>query len=158
VIAGQQLTFIPSTAEKLESRYSIIVREYALTGDGYNYYTNLKKNTEQLGSIFDAEPSSIKGNITCTTNPSVPVVGFISAGAVTSKRIFIDNRDLPNWLPVTYYDQIDCRNDTITLTNFDEYSFVPPLFVPVSSPLFAAPPKCVDCTLRGTNAEPGFWK
>ncbi|HTE00486.1 MAG TPA: DUF4249 domain-containing protein [Mucilaginibacter sp.] len=162
VVTQQPITFISSTAEKLETRYSILLKQYALTEAGYTYYANLKKNTEQLGSIFDAQPSSIKGNITCSSNPVEQVLGFVSASTVTKKRIFIDNRDLPAWQAYTYYDQMDCRRDTVRLkdvfTIHSAYTGTPPPYLPLSEPYFAAPIECVDCTLRGTNKQPVFWK
>jgi hypothetical protein len=162
VLAQQPIVFLQSIEEKLTIRYSILLKQYALTQAGYAYYVNLKKNTEQLGDIFDAQPSSVKGNITCTTNPSEPVLGFISAGTVTTKRIFIDNHDLPEWRAITYYDLKDCAGDTIKLA--DEslkarfYAGPPYSYLPTVSPDLAAPIECVDCTLRGTTKKPDFWK
>src|SRR5258708_1654300 len=56
VIYQSHIIFIPSTSEKIEMKYSILLREYALTSDAFVFWENLKKNTEQLGSIFDAQP------------------------------------------------------------------------------------------------------
>jgi hypothetical protein len=162
VINNKELAFLPSNSEKLSFRYSILVREYGLPLGAYQYFTNLQKNTEQIGTIFDAEPSSLKGNITCVTNPAIPVIGFITAGTVASKRIFIDNRDLPPALPFTYYDQIDCKDDTVSVNSEADiqrfYGGAHPLFIPTTDPNHAAASECVDCTLRGTNKQPAFWK
>jgi len=162
VINNKELAFLPSNSEKLSFRYSIIVREYGLPFAAYRYFTNLKKNTEQIGTIFDAEPSSLKGNITCVTNPAIPVIGFITAGTVVSKRIFIDNRDLPPTLPFTYYDQIDCKDDTVSAHSVADkelfYGGLHPQFIPTTDPNHGAASECVDCTLRGTNKQPSFWK
>ena len=104
VIARNPITAITSTSEKIGLEYSILVRQYALTADAYNFYSNLKKNTEQLGSIFDAQPSEISGNIHCVSNPSEPVIGYVSVGSSTSQRIFISKRTLPNtWKTASYY-------------------------------------------------------
>jgi hypothetical protein len=103
IIAHMPLTSIVSTSEKVEDSYSILVKQYALTPDAYNFYTNLKKNTEDLGSIFDAQPSQINGNITCVTNPAEPVIGYISAGSTTSKRLFVFSQQLPKWVTIPFY-------------------------------------------------------
>ena len=108
---------------------------------------NLKKNTEQLGSIFDALPSQINGNIHSATNPSEPVIGYISVGNVSSQRIFITKQQLPSsWIPTpTYlYCQIDSEyyvyyflngstipvNQVTEVINYDANGFVPGVFNP----------------------------
>jgi hypothetical protein len=155
IIDQNTIIFIPSTSEKIESEYSILVRQYALTADAYNFWVSLKKNTEQLGSIFDAQPTQLQGNIHCITNPSEPVIGYVSVCTVPSKRIFILNLKLPNWAPAyPYVCQLDSVKrspvNLITLPNYNipldgggkTYSTVP----------------CVDCTIRGTITPPPFWK
>ena len=174
VIVSQPITFITSDSEKLGDLYSILVQQYALTADQFNYYQQLKKNTEQLGSIFDAQPSEIQGNVHCTTNPAEPVIGFIGAGTTSTKRIFVDNRNLPAWHASTPYDA--CLLDTFLykksipgtkLIENQVADFIyPDIFLPVqaiqpiNSPIVgfsASSPNCVDCTLRGTNIKPSFW-
>ncbi len=80
-----------------------MVKQYALSLEAYSFYTNLKKNTEQLGSIFDALPSEIEGNIHSDNNPSEPVIGYITVGSTTSQRIFVDKRLLPDWATTPFY-------------------------------------------------------
>jgi hypothetical protein len=94
VIYQTPIVFIASTSEKIEDEYSILLRQYSLTADAYNFWVNLKKNTEQLGSIFDAQPSQVPGNIHCITNLSEPVIGYVSVCTVATKRVFISNRQL----------------------------------------------------------------
>ncbi|HEY8780989.1 MAG TPA: DUF4249 domain-containing protein [Mucilaginibacter sp.] len=167
VIYQNPIIFIPSASEKLESKYSILLREYALTADAYSFWVNLKKNTEQLGSIFDAQPSQIKGNIHSTTNPQEPVIGYISACTVSSKRIFISNSQLPNWVPTYPYQ---CNLDTtgkgsgiyihdliVNPQTFFIIDGIPSAFNP-SRYTFTESNACVDCTIRGTKTQPAFWR
>jgi hypothetical protein len=185
VVANNPITSISSTSEKLGTKYSILVKQYGLSADAYTFWKNLKQNTEQLGSIFDAQPSQINGNIHCITNPAEPVIGYISAGTITSKRIFITNQQLPAWLPTPAYT--NCPLDSIYLdydppgaiipinqeNEYFNYNYLSQysLLIPVQglfiiSPIFGAKlightgslPECVDCTLRGTNVQPSFWR
>jgi hypothetical protein len=94
-IRQQRLFSITSASEKIAHNYIIQVREYALTKEGFEYYENLKTNTEQLGSIFDPQASTLKGNIHCITNPSELVIGFISASTVTNKQYDLLEKDNP---------------------------------------------------------------
>ncbi|MEP6845469.1 MAG: DUF4249 domain-containing protein, partial [Panacibacter sp.] len=64
------LSYIEPASVQLSVLYSIELKQYALSSGAYVFYQQLKKNTEQLGSIFDAQPSELKGNIQCITNPS----------------------------------------------------------------------------------------
>jgi hypothetical protein len=165
IIYQNPITFIPSTSEKIENRYSILLREYALTSNAYTFYTNLKKNTEQLGSIFDAEPSEIPGNIHCVANPSEPVIGYLGVSTVSSKRVFISNAQLPRWVPDYPYG---CNLDTAKVGPGQIYHSLiadPEIFLatdgfPTFSPsLYLYTSRaCADCTIRGSKTPPPFWK
>ncbi|HWD90132.1 MAG TPA: DUF4249 domain-containing protein [Mucilaginibacter sp.] len=171
IITGNQITFIPSTSEKIESRYSILVTQYVLTADAYNYFQQLKKNTEQLGSIFDAQPTQLRGNVHSVSDPAEPVIGYITAGNQAQIRIYIDNRTLPAWLPIDPYSS--CIVDTalfcagrgcdnqVAEEIYAGYQI--PLYAigrPGSPPIgyVAGSPACIDCTLRGSNTPPAFWQ
>lgn len=161
VLYQTPITAIESTSEKIEDRYSILLNQYALTEQANKFWTQLKKNTEQLGSIFDALPSEITGNIHNINNPEEPVIGYISACTVSSKRIFINNAQLlQNWLPGYPYD---CELDTVK--DVKELIGAAPLFIPVSKIdlpgvtfYLSSDITCVDCTLRGFKKQPDFWK
>jgi len=174
VISQNKVQFVESTSEKLESTYSILVKQYALTADAYNYLQQLKKNTEQLGSVFDPQPSELPGNIHCTSNPSEPVIGFISAGTSVQSRVFITNRALPAWKAVTPYDE--CKLDTLLFSRVLKsglivnevelyiYNGVNRPVYPISRPggpilgYSASSNDCIDCTLRGTRIKPSYWQ
>jgi Domain of unknown function (DUF4249) len=173
IITQNPIEFISSTSEALENRYSILVKQYALTPDAYNYYQQLKKNTEQLGSIFDPQPSEIPGNIHCITTPSEPVLGYITAGSPAETRIFIDNRNLPAWQSTNPYStcvlDTDLYNRPVGRSFINEVELY--IYAGINTPLYAIQPpgaphplgyaasqtSCVDCTLRGTNKQPSFW-
>ncbi len=176
VIEQNQMTLIPYNSEKIAFRYSILVKQYALSPDAFNYYTQLKKNTEQLGSIFDAQPTQLPSNIHCITTPSEPVIGYLSVGANAEKRIFIDNRPLPTtrYQPVlsvdgcfigVYYFKRKIGFDTyvndIPIWIYSGKQFPLTVIQPRGSPILgylATDQICADCTLRGTNKRPSFWK
>ncbi len=173
VIYQSPLTAIASTSEKIETKYSILVRQYALTSDAYNFWVNLKTNTEDLGSIFDAQPSQAPTNIHNISNPTAPAIGYISACLVQTKRIFISNTQLPNWQPTYPYT---CELDSIWYSapksGFNEVAAelvpLPNSEIPVTSFYLKGSPAvagflssdidCVDCTIRGTQVQPSFWK
>ncbi|MDF2433267.1 MAG: hypothetical protein JWP44_2898 [Mucilaginibacter sp.] len=172
IIYQTPVTNIPSTSLKIETKYSILLHEYALSGDAYSFWTNLKKNTEQLGSVFDAQPSQITGNIHNINNTAEPVIGYISACTVSTKRIFISNSQLPYWVPA-YPDA--CTADTFYfsqpqtgINQVGEFMIpIPPgklALYPFSKPgtstlgYLGTDPACADCTLTGRKQQPPFWK
>jgi hypothetical protein len=172
VIVNNPITFVSSASEKFYHRYSILLKQYALTQGAYQFWANLKKNTEQIGSIFDAQPSEIKGNIHCTSKPAELVIGYISAGTVSQKRLFIDNRDLPLW-PVPAPE--GCTTQGLSWADGATPSeLISKTWIPITQPNSVYNPAhksldysvqvgyydCVDCRyhLHGINKKPAFWK
>jgi hypothetical protein len=164
VIYQDPITTIPSTSEKIEIKYSILLRQYALTADAFNFWTNLKKNTEELGSIFDAQPSNINGNIHNVANSGEPVIGYVSACTTQTKRIFINNAQLPHsWLPVSPYQ---CALDSLkgasppALVTLPVHGFgiIPWYVKAILAGYLSTTIECADCTIRGTTVQPAFWK
>jgi hypothetical protein len=166
IIYLQPLVLLPSNGVQLGIEYSIFVRQYALTEDGYNFLTLMQSNTESLGTIFDPTPSQLKGNIQCLTNPNEPVVGYVSAGTVQQQRIFIKHSQVPYW----YYAFLCPAPDTLVKPPdsahlrifFDLYGYIP-LFADLGPTgnlvgWYANFPNCIDCRLQGgTTTEPSFW-
>ncbi len=171
VVFQNPLTQMLLTSEKVERRYSILVNQYSLTQDAFNFYQNLEKNSEQLGSIFDAQPSQLQGNIHSESNPSEPVIGYVTVCNVQTKRIYINHDDLPGDIQPIY--PYDCAIDTAyysapkTGENQVQNTLInrPIDFIPVT-PIFAGPNivgftystiPCTDCTLRGSTYAPYWW-
>lgn len=169
------VALVPANSEKLRFRYSILVKQYAITADAFNYFELLKKNTEQIGGIFDPQPSEITGNVHCVSNPDEPVIGFVTVGQVTQKRIFVDKASLPaNWVAETLYGS--CHLDILLYARkvTNTIPTIPPIYVNEVYNLIysglvltvdyapggyaASSPICVDCTLRGINKKPSFWQ
>jgi len=104
VIANQQLGGLANGSANIGHVYVMQLRQYALTQDGFNYYQNLQTNTENLGSIFDAQPSTTIGNIHCITSPTDMVIGYVSASTVTTKQFNLHHNDLQISAPDPYGD------------------------------------------------------
>ena len=168
VIYQFPITQVPyKSTNKLINRYSILVKQYALTKDWYQWNHKVQKNTEQLGSIFDAQPSQTGGNIHCTTNPLETVIGFVGITTETDKRIFIDNSQIPPVVVFTSYEY--CSTDTTRynpaaiVDKFDDGRFLPIQYTYDNSGrvtgVQGSLSECVDCRLRGgTTVKPSFWQ
>jgi hypothetical protein len=151
---------IPNGSEKISVLYSILVRQYAVSKGGYEFLQRMKKNTEQVGSLFDAQPSELVGNVRCVNDPLEPVIGYVDIADAQEKRIFIRRGEVQPW----NYGQ-GCFEESIpnvpdSLAAFSTYI---PTSVAQYSMLgdtvrvFVSLPNCVDCRSRGTSTKPSFW-
>jgi len=152
---------IRSADEKLGVLYTINLRQYAISKEAFSYLQKLKKNTEEIGSIFAAQPSQLSGNIHCTTDPSEMAIGFVEVSQEKQKRLFISNQQVPLW---NYNDgcaEYLLQNDPTELQTKAGGLFptVPFQVTPVGIGSFFATPdnNCMDCTFRGSNVKPSFW-
>ncbi|MEI6049167.1 MAG: DUF4249 domain-containing protein [Bacteroidota bacterium] len=158
-INGYPLNYISNTTDRLKEKYSILVNQYSLNEDEYTYWEKLQNITEQVGGLYDITPASIPSNIWCVENSNEKVLGYFSVSASTSKRIFIKDRFLGI---VDLYN--DCIADTIMggapIPNLGTYVWVI-IDHPIPPPSYRVITRtkgCYDCTVRGTNVEPIFWR
>jgi hypothetical protein len=156
------LVLIPNGSWELGIRYSILVRQYVLTVDAYNFWQQMQKNTEQIGSIFSPQPSEGKSNLHAVKDSTEQVIGFVSAGTLRQQRIFITPDQIPNWNSESIFACTEQSIPTDSLEYFlgGDFADKPvdqaqsnggPLRYNISSSV------CVDCTLTGTNIKPPFW-
>lgn len=155
------------TDPRLGWRYSMLVKQRALTREEFGYLQLMKKNTNDLGSFFDSQPSQQAGNIRCTTSDE-PVIGYIGAYTSQSKRFFL-HREVISDFPYT----TPC-GDPIATVLLEDPDFVNYLqyWTPID-PVYFTPENddeliivgfrigrsyCTDCRLfSGTAPKPDFW-
>ena len=167
LISEKEINLIPNLSEKLSSRYSILVKQYAIDRSAFDFWEIMRKNSEDIGGIFSPLPSLISGNIKRVGDSSVSAIGYISMGSPSTKRIFITAEEVAPWpVRIPEYDNCAARPDTIRPIEYADYfesgNLMPvnPIFGDSPFPIAfrAAPVFCVDCTLRGTNIKPEFWE
>jgi len=153
----QSLLFIPPASWKLDILYSVLVKQYALSKDEYEYLDKMKKNSEETGNIFGRQPSELKGNIHCLSSATEPVIGYIGIANRQEKRIWIKRSDIPDWRYFLVCESYDVPVDSAKY--FSSYTPVTPTAWDQSgiARFLAVEPICVDCTLRGSNKKPSFW-
>ena len=158
-ISRAPIIFIKGNTQRLSEQYSILVRQYGLTKEAYLYLDNMRKNTEQIGGIFDPQPSELKGNMVCVSDPAEVVIGFISAGTVVQKRLFISKTDKPtisrDWMFAHGCERFWRRADSVLLSGGliieekrDERGV---LGYDMSTA------RCIDCRTLGSNVKPSYW-
>lgn len=153
----KNLQFIPPASWKLSVLYSVLVKQYALSKDEYDYLDKMKKNSEETGNIFGRQPSELKGNIHCISNPNDPVIGYIGIANVMEKRLWISRTEVPDWK----YNLL-CEEYIIPVDSAKYYSDLTPVAPTTWGPFgiskyLGVTPSCVDCTLNGVNKKPPYW-
>jgi len=152
----------PDASWELSFLYSINLKQYALSKEGYEFYRKLKKNTESLGSIFDVQPSEIKGNITCVTDPGEQVIGYVEVSTVNEKRKYISNDELPGWNynqgcePAKVYLNIPATAYKLYVEGYHPFGGTTANDGSIIA-FSVTKAECVKCTLRGTNIKPSYW-
>ena len=146
---------IQPTDNRLSVMYRIDVKQNAISKRAYDYYTNIKKNADQSGSIFAPVPSELRGNIFCTTDQGKPVIGYIEVSMTVQKRRYFSSNDVAYEKPFSTCEIIQYPGPPPT--NWVYYFISLPS--PFSPPLrYIVQRFCVDCTMNGGSLnKPVDW-
>jgi hypothetical protein len=160
IIKAYPINYISNVSDRLKTRYSIVVNQYSVNEDEYAYWQKIQNIAFQVGGLYDIIPASVPSNIKCIQDPTEKVLGYFSVSAKASKRIYIKDN---------FEGIIDpygkCVTDTVQTPDFpgvNVNAWI--LFAHVCSfpciPFYeiTTHKECTDCTLRGTNIKPDFWK
>jgi hypothetical protein len=163
IVSHYKIFTIVQNDPTLDVGCSLLIRQYPLTEEGFNYWLNVQKNSQSLGGLYDLQPSQINGNFHCITNPVNPILGFISASSVQSYRVYISNKNVPGWNSNQVNSSDACQIEyqpvdplNTLLYNFPDTAYAPYFFY--GPELLVAPKSCLDCRYQGgTNIKPAFW-
>lgn len=155
-IEGLPLLFVSNETDRLAIKYSVHVNQYSLNEEEYDYWSKMKTVTENVGSLYDITPASIKGNIFCVEDPEQVVLGYFSVSARSSKRLIIKDTfsGIVNHLADCIDEQSSFRKvilNKLVWLIIDCGPCRPPYFA------YTYDRSCADCTVRGTNIKPAFW-
>lgn len=164
VVSKFPVTTIPKGSERLAIKYSVLLHQMALDQNAYEYWNQLKKNTENLGSLFDPQPSQLLGNIHNSQSKDELVLGYFFASAVSEKRFTISLFDLPPDFR-SPRDFGDCELSSIPVAELGSftptaYNLVTPVPAPgpVPTDFYYSTISCTDCRLQGgTTEKPFYW-
>jgi hypothetical protein len=155
------VNYISDATDRLKRLYSILVNQYSLNEDEYNYWKKVQKIIDEVGGLYDIIPASIPSNILCVENADEIVLGYFSVSAMASKRIYIKDHFEGIFNPYK-----DCITDTILGEEYIEgigvtiWTLFDTPAAPFSSPrirILTETRGCADCTVRGTTLKPDFW-
>jgi hypothetical protein len=178
-IRKEPLFFIATgESDRLMIKYSILVKQYSISKNEYDFWDNLKKVNSSGADIFAAQPYPVTSNIHSIKNPNEWVLGYFQVSAVTQKRKNIHFNDIAA-MNVPFY-QYTCETMEFEPRDFDtpqsppktwddvywylcvvsNYTFTEPKYFPGRDSLWKmvfTRPECANCELFGSSVRPGFW-
>jgi len=87
-------SFIEDNGMRFVNKFRIDLKQYSISQGAFRFLRLVKQQAEISGSIFDPPPATIRGNMVSLDNPDEVVLGYFIAGGETSRRIYIDKKDL----------------------------------------------------------------
>ena len=172
-VKKEPITFIASDqSARLTIEYSILIKQYSISKNEYNFWDNLKQVNETGSDIFASQPFPVISNIHNISNPTEKVLGYFQVSAVKEKRIFIPFSEFVRLqLPFYHYDQCKrmeiapARGQTwddvyMSICFYSDYYFVEPIYYPgteILEKMVYAKPECANCELTGTSTKPDSW-
>jgi len=135
--------------------YSILVRQFALSESAYNYWEQLRINSNEQGGLYEKQPLAIKGNLINVSNPEREVLGYFYAASESVKRYFYHN------IPGIDLDfNYNCTEELLGMggwRNIEPWQY-PIYFYYGEEGIKTLTDECIDCRLSGgTIAKPDFW-
>ena len=98
------------------SGWIYIIGQYGITEENYQYYEDLNKQLEAEGKIFDPIYVQAEGNIKCTSNPAITVLGNFEILSCKEHRYFLsyNNRnETINLKKIPYFYEIPESGETV---------------------------------------------
>ena len=148
--------------------YSVNVHQKAISKEAYDYYLNKIKLNEEMGGLFTPQPFELTGNISCITNPSKKVMGYIEITKnTTQKRIFVYPNEITRpWLK-SFCEKITADSvarflNEYRITYVDYYWLgnrpMGEIDILTSLPTEWSRVTCTDCrAIGGSKIKPDYW-
>ena len=147
----QKLNFVDNLTQRLTFCYSLLINQFVHSEQAYTYWNKLKSNSNDQENLYESQPMKVKGNLKCTSNPNLEVLGYFYAASVRTKRLFVtkvENLEL-------YYPMCDLRRPEPNEPNRSN-----PLYMAMTEDgaLWIAEIMCIECNaLGGSLIKPDFW-
>jgi hypothetical protein len=148
-------------SDRLNYKYSILVKQYTISKEIYNILNKLHEANTGTEGIYSRNPGQVFGNISnCETGEKV--LGYFIASAMKSKRIFIDHSEV-DVNTGSAYD--DCGWTTSPPRDW-RGELIQDIFLygtyerdnGTVQDVWSTDAYCADCRERGYNEQPDFWE
>ena len=165
-----EIQFIDRDNYILSHRYSILIKQYAVSPETFSFYETLKGLSQNNGSLLvQNQPGFLKGNIEADSEGK-NVAGFFEVSAVDTKRLFFNYEDffpgeeLPPYArgclasaPTTNGEVGKRPLVNIIKEGSKRFYDYNREGLYEGGPYIMVPAACGDCTVLGDNDKPSFW-
>lgn len=93
----RQVATIPYNSK---SDYFMVIDQYALSRDAYQFWQLVNGQINNSGGIFDQPPATVPGNIYLPEDPEEQVLGFFAAAGLSRKSVYL-KRNYVSDTPIT---------------------------------------------------------
>ena len=153
-ITNQPLHFVSTESKKLTKRYSVLIQQYTIGENAYNYWQGIEEQSSNENFLVTSQPYTIKGNIENISNKEELVLGYFTVASVSQKRIFVGKPNDP-----FYYTTCAVITDRSAISEYKRNHRAPYFWVEVEQGTVGIINKyCIDCRNEGGSLEkPDFW-
>jgi len=141
-----ELNFTTDETQRLMYKYSLLIKQYAISAAEYQFWSNIVKNNQESGGLYDYQPSSVPGNICNINDDSETVLGFFGVRGGKTKRVVLNGISSFPYSDVKY---------CLALYPSNGYPVTRPLYLAEgvdengATYLGYAASECFICTLKG---------
>jgi hypothetical protein len=150
------LHYIDGTTSRLAYGYSMLVRQYALSEGAYNYWEQLRINSNEQGGLYEKQPLAIKGNVLNLNHPEKEVLGYFYTSTVAARRYFYHDIE---GIELGYFN--GCFEEPLGMFGWKEifpWEYPAYYYFNAEGFLRLLSIECVDCRKSGgTTTKPDFW-
>jgi len=158
-VNGFLLKFIANDDIRVNTRYSILVKQYIQSRESYNYIRVLEEFSESQSLFSQVQPGFLASNIFSVDDENEKVLGFFEVSSISQKRYFFNREDLLDteypW-PCTVTEPTRAR--LISQLRNNRVKLIGVLDPQEPNPYQVVNRLCGDCTASGSNIRPDFWE
>jgi hypothetical protein len=157
-IRNYPLHFVSNRSDRLSYKYSLLVKQFSLSREAFEFWNILDKQSKQSGELYDTQPAKIPGNIHSQDKVGEPVLGLFYATSIKEKRIFV-RKPFETARP-------DCepwglsRSELLEMLSAYSPKQYPIYLLEIDMGVYDyVDQECFDCRRRGgTTERPDFWE
>lgn len=165
------IRYIPIENYVIGIRYSLLLKQYVLNSNTYDYYQLLDKFSNPDNVFSQIQVGNIPSNISSKSGKKV--IGFFEISSISTKRVFFNRNEITSENSyINYRNTNECAQNIIQpnlvdssgkspllhlLSNYVFLGYAIAPFPPPNKPYRLVSKECGICTSIGPPIKPDFW-